>query len=338
MSAHPSGYVKVAGPDRQDGHDVSEIKSSNSTYKSQQQTITRKMSNYMSIGVQGYVGSGFEKHRAGNRLANILVYTIESAKWVFWRKFPPVTSFIDKILQNDEPVLQFPNPPWRQKQQQRQQQQQQQQDDHRDNEGISNSDNDNHDGGHVSATLPHMTTHPIDFVIQNIPHIWGREVDLWGEAKTGLESVQDRSGPTDPTTWNPQRANDGRMEIMVIHNLFSYFKKLANIRQHVSRIGQFGTPFEILFRPPISTSSSSLSGNNNKSPHQQQQQQRRRLWRPMNQYERDNVICIMCDGEFYIMKDPKSLKFVRYAQIWTLGRNDEKGTGRLVLDEHASSS
>ncbi|KAI7858349.1 ATP-NAD kinase-like domain-containing protein [Circinella umbellata] len=308
MSAHPSGYVKVAGPDRQDGHDVSEIKSSNSTYKSQQQTITRKMSNYMSIGVQGYVGSGFEKHRAGNRLANILVYTIESAKWVFWRKFPPVTSFIDKILQNDEPVLQFPNPPWRQ------------QNNHRDKKDtIHHSNNGN---PHVSTTLPHMTTHPIDFVIQNIPHIWGREVDLWGEAKTGLESVQNRSGPTDPTTWNPQRANDGRMEIMVIHNLFSYFKKLANIRQHVSRIGQFGTPFEILFRSP----------SNNPS------QRRRRLWKSMSQYERDNVICIMCDGEFYIMKDPKSLKFVRYAQIWTLGRNDEKGTGRLVLDEHASSS
>lgn len=41
----------------------------------------------------------------------------------------------------------------------------------------------------------------------------------------------------------------------------------------------------------------------------------------------------MCDGEFYILKDPKSLKFTRFAQIWTLGRSDEKRKGRLVLDE-----
>ncbi|KAI9248229.1 ATP-NAD kinase-like domain-containing protein [Phascolomyces articulosus] len=315
MSAHPSGYVKVAGPDRQDGHDVSEVRPPN--YKNQHQTITRKMSNYMSIGVQGYVGSGFEKHRAGNRLANILVYTIESAKWVFWRKFPPVTSFIDKILQQGEPVLQFPNPPWRQRDEL--------------DENQPHGNNTNGENGDVSATLPHMTKHPIDFVIQNIPHIWGREVDLWGEAKSGLESVHNRSGPTDPATWNPQRANDGRMEIMVIHNLFSYFKKLANIRQHVSRIGQFATPFEILFRPPVSYNSSDNTSIKNKL---RQQHQRRR----MNQYERDNVICIMCDGEFYIIKDPKSLKFNRFAQIWTLGRSDEKSTGRLVLDEHASSS
>ncbi|KAI9490259.1 ATP-NAD kinase-like domain-containing protein [Zychaea mexicana] len=303
MSAHPSGYVKVAGPDREDGHDVSEVKPTG--LKEHQQSITRKMSNYMSIGVQGYVGSGFEKHRAGNRLANIMVYTIESAKWVFWRRFPPLTAFIDKMLQNDQAVLQFPDP------------RKQQVEKHH---GDNNSSSDSNDGD-ASATLAHVTGHPIDFVIQNIPHIWGREVDLWGEAKSGLESVENRAGPTDPATWNPQRANDGRMEVMVIHSLFSYLKKLANIRQHVSRIGQFGTPFEIAFRPP--------SERSNK---------RRSLWRRVNRYERDNVICIMCDGEFYILKDPKSLKFVRFAQIWTLGRRDEKGTGRLVLDEHTSSS
>ncbi|KAI8146603.1 ATP-NAD kinase-like domain-containing protein [Fennellomyces sp. T-0311] len=286
MTAHPSGYVKVAGPDRDDGHDVSEVRPPE--YRNRHQSLTRKMSNYMSIGVQGYVGSGFEKHRAGNRLANMMVYTIESAKWVFWRKFPPVTSFIEKITQNGETVLQVPHP--RQKQ-----------------------DDDDDD------SLPHMTKHPIDFVIQNIPHIWGREVDLWGEAKSGLEVVRNRSGATDPATWSPQRANDGRMEIMVIQSMFSYLKKLANFRQHVSRIGQFGAPFEIVFRAP----------QDNKNKYSRF---------TTNRYERDNVIGIMADGEFIVMKDPKSLKFNRFAQIWALGRDDHINKGRLVLDEQASAS
>lgn len=144
----------------------------------------------------------------------------------------------------------------------------------------------------------------------------GREVDLWGDARSGLEVVQNRSGPTDPRHWKPQRANDGRMEIMAIQNLYSYLKKLTNIRDHVSRIGQFETPFEIHFRDPRPTTNSN-----------------HRYLRRKSYYIHENVVCIMCDGEFYILKDPKSLKFTRFAQIWTLGRSDEKRKGRLVLDE-----
>lgn len=144
-------------------------------------------------------------------------------------------------------------------------------------------------------------------------------MDLWGEARSGLESVRRRSGPSDPSNWQPQRANDGRMEIMVIQNLISYFKKLANIRNHVSRLGQFETPFEIRFRDPKPQQPSSSWW-------------RRSMWK-RNRYERENVICIMCDGEFYVLKDPKSLTFSRHAQIWTLGRNDQQGVGRLVVDE-----
>lgn len=137
MSAYSDGYVRLAGPKRKDGHDVLEISQQNNE---QVPYLTRKMSNYMSIGVQGYVGSGFERHRAGNRLANMLVYTIESAKWVFWRRFPSVTSFIAKIINNNETVLLCEDP-----------------------------DKQNDDG---SDNIPKMIKHPIDLVIQNIPHIW----------------------------------------------------------------------------------------------------------------------------------------------------------------------
>jgi hypothetical protein len=122
---------------------------------------------------------------------------------------------------------------------------------------------------------------------------------------------------------------------MTIENMRSYLKKLANIRDHVSRLGQFDSPFEINFRPP--------------SEHQKE---RDRIEKPSllekakatlkdkkrNKYEKENTICIMCDGEFYEIKDPKTVKFNRFAQIWTIGRDDDNDQGRLVLDELAAAA
>jgi hypothetical protein len=116
-----------------------------------------------------------------------------------------------------------------------------------------------------------------------------------GDALKGLEVVQDRSGLTDPENWTPQLANDGKMGIMTIQDMTSYIKKLASIRQHVSRVGQFETPFEIVFRKPKEQTKSSWC--------------KRTFLK--NTYKRNNIICIMCDGEFYILKDPKALKFKR---------------------------
>ncbi|KAI8393995.1 ATP-NAD kinase-like domain-containing protein [Radiomyces spectabilis] len=316
MESHPGGYVRQAGPkNRKDGHDVAEVKGDKEVHDPVEGDlqIVRKMCNYMSIGVQGYVGSGFEEHRAGKRLANMLVYTSESSKWVFWRRFPSVTEFIDSIVQNGKQVLRCPSPA----------------------EAAAAAKSNNASATSVSTDssplqpMPEMTKHPIDFVIQNIPHIWGREVDLWGEAESGLEVVKDRNGPTDPKTWKPQRANDGRLEILVIDNMMSYIKKLANIRSHVSRIGQFSSPFEIRFREPPSTS----------KKHKSMMASMKHRWgqRKRNKYEKKNVICLMCDGEFYDFKDPKSMRFELYAQIWTLGRSDEEEQGRLVQDEIGQS-
>ncbi|KAI7905931.1 ATP-NAD kinase-like domain-containing protein [Cokeromyces recurvatus] len=301
MEAYPGGYVQLAGaPRRKTG---SYIQGIDKTHQQATKSIcspcmmTRKMCNYMSIGVQGYVGSGFEKHRSGNRWLNVVVYTWESAKWVFLRKFPSVSNFIEKIIYNDETVLVCPKPGEEKK---------------KNKVGASSND---------TKSIPILAKQSIDFIIQNIPHIWGREVDLWGDAKKGLESVKNRSGPTDPHNWTPQLANDGKMEIMVIQNIPSYLKKLANIRQHVSRIGQFNTPFEIYFREPESSKTKSK-------------------WNSIvfqNKYVNKNIICIMCDGEFYVLKDPKSLKFTRYARICTLGRNDKKTKARLVQDEQTSN-
>jgi hypothetical protein len=143
----------------------------------------------------------------------------------------------------------------------------------------------------------------------------GREVDLWGNAQSGLEVVDRRNGPTDPTAWTPQRANDGKMEVLVLNNLYSYFKKLANFQSHVSRVGQFASPFQIDFRDPdLDYKSKWWRRRKNKTD-----------------YKNPSIICIMCDGEFYEVKHPKSIKFRRFAQITTLG--NPKGSSRLVRDE-----
>ncbi|KAG1090957.1 hypothetical protein G6F42_019557 [Rhizopus arrhizus] len=298
MTSYPSGYVREAGPkERKDGHDVAEVKE---PVTENNHEMIRKMSNYMSIGVQGFVGSGFEAHRAGNRLANKLVYTHESSKWVFWRRFPDLTRFIKSFSQGGKDVLYWPTPEEKQ------------------------------DKNRTPSKLSEINKDPIDLVIQNIPHIWGREVDLWGEAKTGLESVNDRAGPCDPKNWKPQRANDGRLEVMSLENMTSYLKKLANFRDHVSRIGQFDSPFEIIFREPEHHMKEVDKVNSNSAWVKVKAMMKDKT---RHKFEKKNIMCIMCDGEFYEIKDPKSIEFNRFAQIWTLGRNDEENQGRLVKDE-----
>jgi hypothetical protein len=74
----------------------------------------------------------------------MFVYAHESSKWVFWRRFPDLSRFITNITQNGQKVLECYTPEEKK---------------HRKIEKKENS-------------TPEMTNDPIDFVIQNIPHIW----------------------------------------------------------------------------------------------------------------------------------------------------------------------
>ena len=144
MTSYPGGFVRKAGPkERKDGHDVAEVQEAQSQ---EEHTLVKKMSNYMSIGVQGFVGSGFESHRAGNRLANMFVYAHESSKWVFWRRFPDLTRFFDNVTQDGQKVLECLTP-----------------EEKKHKKGSKDK---------ATGSIPEMTNDPIDFVIQNIPHIW----------------------------------------------------------------------------------------------------------------------------------------------------------------------
>lgn len=76
----------------------------------------------------------------------MFVYAHESSKWVFWRRFPDLTRFIKNLTHNGNILLECPTP----------------------DEKLLNKRNST-----CSTTgAPEMRNDPIDFVIQNIPHIW----------------------------------------------------------------------------------------------------------------------------------------------------------------------
>ena len=102
--------------------------------------------------------------------------------------------------------------------------------------------------------------------------------------------MRNRSGPTDPGQWTQQLANDGKLEVFVLENMASYIKKLANIRKHVARIGQFGGSFEIHFREPAPRSEKRQAGCSSMCS-----------WNN-NYYTRNKILGVMCDGEFYSIR------------------------------------
>ncbi|KAL1924277.1 uncharacterized protein VTP21DRAFT_7312 [Calcarisporiella thermophila] len=256
-------------------YDTGFVRKSGKSYRDdRQETLTRKFSNYISIGVQGYVGSEFEKNRSSKRALNGCVYFFESIKWIFFRRFPNLAPLMYYFEQKEKPVLYCCRD---------------------DGEEIPEKFND----------VPRLINNPIELVIQNIPHIWGREIALWDEAVKGEECVQNRSGACDPSKWTKQLANDGLIEVFLIRSVGSYLKKLFGERQHLSRIGQFDE-LTIQFRKPEET----LAGGNK---------------------HKIDQLCIMVDGEFYTVQHPKSLSIKRLTQILLLGSSPKRS--RLVRDE-----
>ncbi|KAI9227404.1 MAG: ATP-NAD kinase-like domain-containing protein [Piptocephalis tieghemiana] len=239
--------------------------------------LSRRMTNYFTIGVQGYVGRGFEGSRARSRFANACIYARESMKWLIFRKFPPVTRVWSGIQY--ETVLTCPTK--------------------EEMELVEKLQG-----------RPTLLNNPIEVVVQNIPHIWGRNVDLWGDSPETADTVMPQQGPTDPSEWTPQTASDGKLEIFSFSSVWSYIKKLGLRFDHLSRVGQFGD-CELTFRQGGTSNMGHWVGR------------RRR---------HEKVTCFMIDGEFYEVKDPKYVRFRRNGQIRLVGNSAEAAKARLVRD------
>ncbi|TPX54922.1 diacylglycerol kinase (ATP) [Powellomyces hirtus] len=139
-----------------------------------------------------------------------------------------------------------------------------------------------------------VTHEPIEMIIQNIPGMWGRHVDLWGVAEMSRSIVREQKGPTDLTQWTPHCAYDGKLEVFGIGSLRSYLRKQFSFgRKRLQRVGQMPSPFTIHFHP-------------------------------------NSKIHAMIDGEFYETCGAKKMTYTRIMQIKLIGGHPD--SSRLVSD------
>lgn len=148
-----------------------------------------------------------------------------------------------------------------------------------------------------SAPAPFLRHNAVELIIANIPGLWGRQVDLWSQAKVAPSVVDNGWGPTDYRTWTPNAANDGKCEVFMIRNVGEYFlKQLPWHRGKLSRIGQFPTHTKIEFRENVHT------------------------------------YCNI-DGEFFELSNPKSISFRLVTTVKVVCPADPKRS-RLARDEN----
>ncbi|KAI9299089.1 hypothetical protein K502DRAFT_322509 [Neoconidiobolus thromboides FSU 785] len=201
--------VKVA----EGGYIEKVVKSGKESEKMQQ--FDRNFVVYFALGVQGFVGSGFEKNRKKSRFYNFFVYFFESLKWVAFRKFPSITNILKSITINDKEVLVC-------------------------------EDNKNN--------TPVLKKDMIEIIIQNIPRVWSMDIDLWKDAENSKDKarvIQNPSGPVDSNNWSNQTCSDNKIEVMAIRSMRHYIKLVSNkSKEKVMRLGQFENEVVFNFHDP----------------------------------------------------------------------------------------
>ncbi|RUS13820.1 ATP-NAD kinase-like domain-containing protein, partial [Endogone sp. FLAS-F59071] len=161
LTCYDSGYVRKAGRSHR--------------LETEERAMVRKFSNYLSLGVQGWVGSGFENQRTGTRKWNALIYVMESFKWMFFKGFPPITRVLEGITVGDKKVLRCSAPEEKGikvgRRRRRSTAVNKVETKKRTENGNENGQAQGRAEGDADAEIPTLKKHPIDLVIQNIPHI-----------------------------------------------------------------------------------------------------------------------------------------------------------------------
>ncbi|KAJ3011218.1 hypothetical protein HKX48_006968 [Thoreauomyces humboldtii] len=257
---------------REGGYVQKAAKSSSPSSKKQTHLL-RKMSNYSSLGVQGFVGVGFEPRRHHSRFMNILEYARQSASLVF-HGIPRVHTYTESLEWKGKQIVT--------------------------NEKLAHlhrpkSNRDDRNEKKQKKSRVHRERRAIEIVVQNIPGLWGRHVDMWGTAKMAPSVVSSPEGPTDIANWGSNKANDGKLEVFTISNEISYVKKQMGDwgRKNLSRIGQFPEELNLNLIEGTSTA-------------------------------------LMVDGEFYKLVNCKSVKWKHLIQITVIGPDAENS--RMVRD------
>eukprot|EP00742_Colponemidia_sp_Colp-10_P008600 GILJ01009324.1.p1 GENE.GILJ01009324.1~~GILJ01009324.1.p1 ORF type:complete len:480 (+),score=49.23 GILJ01009324.1:80-1519(+) len=185
---------------------------------------TMRMTNYASIGLMGKVGIGFDGKRTKDRRLNRLVYAWESFKTLM----RPVTG-IRTVLHSAELLH---------------------------NDGTSSTTTNVSDllfltDHQVDTSMPALLGNPLEIVFMNIPGIWGRALDIWGDAHDGSAFLHPGHIPdTDPRTWTPQTFQDRKLELFSLEGKVDFLARQIhpNFRRNLHRICQTSRAIKLNFR------------------------------------------------------------------------------------------
>ncbi|KAI9018971.1 ATP-NAD kinase-like domain-containing protein [Hyaloraphidium curvatum] len=227
-----------------------------------------------SLGIQGMIGSFFERRRTSSRIGNVFSY-MHAALHYLVRGFPHVIDTLRSIEVDGEPAVAIGRLEKEAAQKRR-------------------SSVDSLEGMPVGTPL--LNQNAVELIIGNIPGLWGRQVDLWSTARTTYSAVEGAKGPTDYRTWNPNTANDQKMEIFLIRSVGEYFlKQLPWHRGNLTKVGQFPSVTKLRFREGV------------------------------------NTHCNI-DGEFYELMNPKCITFKLLSTVTVVCPSDPMRS-RLARDE-----
>ena len=110
-----------------------------------QTRLRRNLCNYFAMGVQGYVGTGFERSRKKTRFRNAMTYFGQSLKWAI-RGFPPLTRILVGAEHDGRRAFSCGSP--------------------------NQVSSDQEPRTSESASTPILLTEPVELVVQNIPRMW----------------------------------------------------------------------------------------------------------------------------------------------------------------------
>lgn len=202
--------------------------------------INRMMCNYMTLGVQGLIGYGFEKHRHRSRTWNIIEYVKQSLKRGIFSPIERVPTYFNSIKTPE---------------------------------------------GNLYYMSDKMVKKPIvELVAQNVPGLWGRQVNLWDKCRNfkGSGSALEPSiFGANKENWHKTMMDDEKLDLYFIRSRLQYgLKQIPCIMTltRLARMGQFESGVSLLFNP-------------------------------------DTTFHAMIDGEFFLLHDIEMIKMERITAI-----------------------
>ncbi|KAL1925807.1 uncharacterized protein VTP21DRAFT_690 [Calcarisporiella thermophila] len=273
-----------------------------------QDNLVVKMVNNAAVGAQAYVGGDFEAHRGSSRVVNILWYVLETIKWGLCLRLPAVTQLVEGIegkrgersgssedsgqssgergadearkrAREENVVVLAPS-----------------------KKAAKAADPQPESEGDLR-----LRKDAIELVVQNIPSLWGRMLDLWNLAASGSALT----APDEIRKLEGQWPDDGRLEVFCLGTKLEYAAKEVSLgRRNLLRVGQF-SEMRIKFRraekaPNPPTSSGWLSRVLKRT--------RRTGTRADHRLERMTTR-LMIDGEFYKLVNPDAIEFKLWRRI-----------------------